>query len=88
MERGPAREAVAAGQQVGTHGGGVESGSRAKKLAETARAQDTKALSPGLEFPRYFTLAGVDPFDEVECGRFYARALASYGLLHALSGAR
>ena len=66
MERGPAREAVAAGQQVGTHGGGVESGSRAKKLAETAKAQDTKALSPGLEFPRYFTLPGVDPFDEVE----------------------
>ena len=66
MERGPAREAVAAGQQAGTHGGGAESGSRAKKLAETARAQDSKALSPGLEFPRYFTLAGVDPFDEVE----------------------
>jgi len=66
MERGPAREAVAAGQQAGTHGGGAESGSRAKKLAETAKAQDTKALSPGLEFPRYFTLAGVDPFDEVE----------------------
>src|SRR5688572_21387341 len=66
MERGPAREAVAAGQQAGTHGGGVESGTRTKKLAETARAQDTKALSPGLEFPRYFTLPGVDPFDEVE----------------------
>ena len=66
MERGPVREAVAAGQQVGTHGGGVESGSRAKKPAETAKAQDAKALSPGLEFPRYFTLAGVDPFDEVE----------------------
>jgi hypothetical protein len=29
-----------------------------------------------------------NPFDEVECGRFYARALASYGLLFALSGAR
>jgi hypothetical protein len=66
MERGPAREAVAAGQQTGTHGGGGESGPRAKKLAETAKAQDTKALSPGLESPRYFTLAGVDPFDEVE----------------------
>jgi ribonucleoside-diphosphate reductase alpha chain len=66
MERGPAREAVAAGQQAGTHGGGVESGTRAKKGAETGKAQDTKALSPGLEFPRYFTLPGVDPFDEVE----------------------
>jgi uncharacterized protein (DUF608 family) len=29
-----------------------------------------------------------NPFDEVECGRWYARALASYGLLAALSGAR
>src|SRR5687767_1539453 len=39
MERGPAREAAAAGQQV---------------------------TAQGLEFPRYFTLPGVDPFDEVE----------------------
>jgi ribonucleoside-diphosphate reductase alpha chain len=62
MERGPAREAVGAGQQAASHGGGVESGTRAKKQAET-RA-DAKPL--GLEFPRYFTLAGVDPFDEVE----------------------
>jgi hypothetical protein len=29
-----------------------------------------------------------NPFDEYECGRWYARALASYGLLAALSGAR
>jgi len=29
-----------------------------------------------------------NPFDEIECGHFYARALASYGLLQALSGAR
>src|SRR5689334_10496094 len=62
METGPAREAVAAGQQAASHGGGVESGTRTKKQ-ESAKA-DTKAL--GLEFPRYFTLAGVDPFDEVE----------------------
>src|SRR5687768_5997876 len=64
METGPAREAVAAGQQAASHGGGVESGTRAKKQVEPAKAPDTKAL--GLEFPRYFTLAGVDPFDEVE----------------------
>ena len=62
METGPAREAVAAGQQAASHGGGVESGTRGKK-PETAKAE-AKAL--GLEFPRYFTLAGVDPFDEVE----------------------
>src|SRR6187399_1062603 len=66
MERGPAREAVAAGQQAGTHGGGAESGSRAKKPAETAKAAEKTASPPGIEFPRHFTLPGVDPFDEVE----------------------
>ena len=29
-----------------------------------------------------------NPFDEIECGHFYARALSSYSLLQALSGAR
>jgi hypothetical protein len=29
-----------------------------------------------------------NPFDEIECGHWYARALSSYGLLQALSGAR
>jgi len=29
-----------------------------------------------------------NPFNEYECGHWYARALASYGLLQALSGAR
>src|ERR1051325_4675851 len=65
METGPAREAVAASAQAGTHGGGGESGVRARKT-ESVKASETKALSPGLEFPRYFTLPGVDPFDEVE----------------------
>src|ERR1044071_3978778 len=65
MERGPAREAVAAGQQAATHGGGVESGTRAKKQAQSEPGvRENRAL--GLEFPRYFTLPGVDPFDEVE----------------------
>src|SRR5436190_18306153 len=64
MERGPAREAAPSSQQVSS--GTAEP--RTKKPSEPkaeARA-DTKALSPGLEFPRYFTLPGVDPFDEVE----------------------
>jgi ribonucleoside-diphosphate reductase alpha chain len=30
------------------------------------RASDKAAAAPGLEFPRFFTLPGVDPFDEVE----------------------
>src|SRR4029079_5321177 len=63
MERGPAREAVGAGQQAASHVGGVESGTRAKKQADSG-VRENKPL--GLEFPRYFTLAGVDPFDEVE----------------------
>jgi len=29
-----------------------------------------------------------NPFSEIECGHFYARAMASYGLLQSLSGAR
>src|SRR5688572_7729097 len=54
MERGPAREAAAAGQQVST-GGTTDPQVRARKQAPA-----------GLEFTRYFTLPGVDPFDEVE----------------------
>jgi len=60
MERGPAREAAAAGQQV-SQSGALDPATRTK------RAESSKApLVPGLEFPRYFTLPGVDPFDEVE----------------------
>src|SRR5574342_131246 len=59
MERGPAREA-AAGQSA-THTGGADPSTRARKTAESKAP-----LVPGLEFPRYFTLPGVDPFDEVE----------------------
>jgi ribonucleoside-diphosphate reductase alpha chain len=58
MERGPAREAAAA-QQV-THAGNADPQVRARKGA------DRTASVPGLEFSCYFTLPGVDPFDEVE----------------------
>src|SRR5687767_14709988 len=61
MERGPAREAAPAGQQAQTQSGGLDPSVRARKSV------DLKApTAPGLEFPRYFTLPGVDPFDEVE----------------------
>jgi ribonucleoside-diphosphate reductase alpha chain len=56
MEQGPPREAAPSGQQVSS--GTTES---RKKHPDTR-----PTLSPGLEFPRYFTLPGVDPFDEVE----------------------
>ena len=58
MERGPAREA-AAGQQV-TQGGPLDPSTRVRKV------ESKTTLVPGLEFPRYFTLPGVDPFDEIE----------------------
>src|SRR6187549_1124742 len=40
---------------------GTAGEARAKKSAESRSAS-----VPGLEFPRYFTLPGVDPFDEIE----------------------
>src|SRR5262245_12251842 len=45
-----------------TQSGAVEA--RGKKAAESKSAS-----VPGLEFPRYFTLPGVDPFDEIEWER-------------------
>ncbi len=65
MERGPAREAAPAGQsaqtQSGSPVGSPDPATRARKSAETKAA-----AAPGLEFTRYFTLPGIDPFDEVE----------------------
>ena len=65
METGPAREAAAAAQQTqsseATPVSPVPESSRGRKTVEL---QDT--MAPGLEFPCYFTLPGVDPFDEVE----------------------
>jgi ribonucleoside-diphosphate reductase alpha chain len=72
METGPAREAAAAGQQATTVGATHTSpvqpdpSTRARKSADVRGGEQKNADSPGLEFPRYFTLAGVDPFDEVE----------------------
>jgi ribonucleoside-diphosphate reductase alpha chain len=57
MERGPAREAAAS--QPATHGP-LDPSTRVRKV------ESKPTLVPGLEFPRYFTLPGVDPFDEVE----------------------
>ncbi len=62
MERGPAREAAAAGQQAQTSATTpADPSTRTRKGAEQRNTE-----SPGLEFPRFFTLPGVDPFDEVE----------------------
>jgi ribonucleoside-diphosphate reductase alpha chain len=57
MERGATRETAAEGQQSQSGFIGLETPTRTDK--------DASAIQ-GLEFPRYFTLPGVDPFDEVE----------------------
>ena len=64
MERGPAREAVAgqSAQAAGTTPAPPDSSTRARKSSEPQPELDVL----GLDFPRYFTLPGVDPFDEVE----------------------
>jgi ribonucleoside-diphosphate reductase alpha chain len=59
MDRGAAREAAGTSQQ--TSGNGV-----ADATARVARKTSNTTSAPGLEFPRFFTLPGVDPFDEVE----------------------
>lgn len=49
-------------------------------------------VEPGLEIVRAarkrYDGARRNPFDEVECGHWYARALSSYALLQALTGIR
>ena len=71
-ERGPAREAAPSGQPVepGTPALHGDSSVRARRSGESASEPQSgragaPSAPPGLEFPRYFTLPGVDPFDEV-----------------------
>ena len=61
MERGEAHD-ITGMEQPTTH----NDDSRAQETASAGDRQlKTAAPSPGLEFPRFFTLPGVDPFDEV-----------------------
>jgi ribonucleoside-diphosphate reductase alpha chain len=62
MHEGAARKmaAAAAGQSVAS--GQTAHGEPVDALAHGKRA----ATTPGLEFPRFFSTAGVDPFDQVE----------------------
>src|SRR5262249_52049869 len=70
MERGPARGATAAGQQAQTQSGAVDTGIHARKGGEAKAVEQkdaaTRAAIHGLECPRYFTLPGIDPFDEIQ----------------------
>ena len=62
MKEGAAYQA-AAGQTVESTGS-----SSVTPYVETEKPKGKKAATtaPGLTFPRFFTEAGVDPFDEVE----------------------
>jgi ribonucleoside-diphosphate reductase alpha chain len=64
-DRAPIHAAGAAQQIVETHGNaGVHEPRSDAEM--TPRAKKTAASITGLTFPRFFTEAGVDPFDEIE----------------------
>jgi ribonucleoside-diphosphate reductase alpha chain len=64
MKEGAAYQAAGAGQQT------VESTGTphppVSLESDKSRAKKAPAAAPGLTFPRFFTTAGVDPFDEIE----------------------
>ena len=67
MERGPAREAAASTPQAQSAGATSAPTATPEGTARVRKTAESRALvAPGLDFPRYFTLPGVDPFDEVE----------------------
>jgi ribonucleoside-diphosphate reductase alpha chain len=66
MKENAGYQAAPAGQQtVESSGTPVVSHTDALLDKDKARAKRTSAPVPGLTFPRFFTEAGVDPFDEV-----------------------
>ena len=72
MKEGAAYQAASAGphsaETSGTPGVDIPRSSTGAGRSEPAdgRARKSAAPAPGLAFPRFFTDAGVDPFDEVE----------------------
>jgi ribonucleoside-diphosphate reductase alpha chain len=63
MHEGPARQlAAATGQQSVASPGRTESPESLRASRSAAEGPST----PGLEFPRFFSTAGVDPFDQIE----------------------
>ena len=66
MKEGAAYQAASAGQQT-VETSGVHPPASVDAIVEKPRTKSKSAASaPGLSFPRFFTEAGVDPFDEVE----------------------
>ncbi len=62
MQEGPDRKFAAAGQQTVGSTGHTEP---VEPLRATRGSAEGQSIT-GLEFPRFFTTAGVDPFDQVE----------------------
>ena len=66
MKESAGYQASSAGQQTVESGGTANACRCGSILRSTRTVRLKKAASPGLAFPRFFSAAGVDPFDEVE----------------------
>ena len=64
MKEGAAYQAATAQHSAET--GGAQSVDLPRASASSERVRKSAVSAPGLAFPRFFTDAGVDPFDEVE----------------------
>src|SRR4029078_13199789 len=60
------REAAPAGQQVTSGTPDAQVRANPSTSVGARKGAERTPATPGLEFSRYFTLPGVDPFDEVE----------------------
>jgi ribonucleoside-diphosphate reductase alpha chain len=69
MKESAAYQAAAAGQQTVENTGGTSVPGYVRSEPAEARSRKSATSAPGLVFPRFFTEAGVDPFDEVEWDR-------------------
>src|SRR5260221_1876642 len=69
MKDGAAYQAASGGQQTVESSGGTGDPTQADALLEKDKPRSKVRTAPavvGLTFPRFFTEAGVDPFDEIE----------------------
>src|SRR6266516_5545609 len=66
MKERAAYQAASAGPQAIDTGAGAPLNAPPIEAVEHPRAKAKAAPAPGLTFPRFFTEAGVDPFDEIE----------------------
>ena len=66
MKESAAYQAAGAGQQTVESSGGTSVPGYVRSEPAEARSKKPTTSVPGLVFPRFFTDAGIDPFDEVE----------------------